>query len=303
MSGSTQNNPYTVRIGAPINDETLRRFALDVSAALVKAGKLAEAAGTVVQGESVNGKTSSWAMALYDEVTGVIAFLPGVRFVPVGANDVNVGFELDVSARVGAGIGGTSQGYMANYGTVDGSKLAAGMAANNEDPNIPRLDLGFKPKRGATLEMYGSVGDSGNTRKGQLRATIGPGGAVIITRYVSGDRWEVIGGFGPDGELICGWRNTGWPASGDTWGTTSAPPAVFNVYGQTGGVGAEGSYTQTPVATIDKDGVIAGTKLTLKNGANTLNLQPTGFSGTITLTLQQKTFKDDSVAWVLCATP
>ena len=294
-------NPYTVRFDGKLNDETLRKFALAVSDALTRLSKTA-AKTSVVQGESVQGSTASWAIALYDEVTGMIAFLPGVRFVPVGANDVNVGFELDVSPRVGSGIGGTSQGYMANYGTVGGSKLAAGMSANNEDPNIPRLDLGFKPKRGAALEFYGSDGDTDNTRRGQLRATLGPGGQLIISRYVSGDRWEVIGGFGENGEMICGWRNTGWPASSDTWGTTVAPPAVLNVYGQTGGIGSEAAYTKLPVATIDKDGVVGGTKLKLNNGEHSVTLNPTGFTGALTLTLQQKTFVGDAApSWVLCA--
>jgi len=294
-------NPYTVRFDGKLNDETLRKFALAVSDALTRLSKTA-AKTSVVQGESVQGSTASWALALYDEVTGLIAFLPGVRFVPVGADDVNIGFELDVSPRVGSGIGGTSQGYMANYGTVGGSKLAAGMSANNEDPNIPRLDLGFKPKRGATLEFYGSDGDTDNTRRGQLRATLGPGGQLIISRYVSGDRWEVIGGFGENGEMICGWRNTGWPASSDTWGTTVAPPAVLNVYGQTGGIGSEAAYTKLPVATIDKDGVVGGTKLKLNNGEHSVTLNPTGFTGALTLTLQQKTFVGDAApSWVLCA--
>jgi hypothetical protein len=294
-------NPYTVRFDGKLNDETLRKFALAVSDALTRLSKTA-AKTSVVQGESVQGSTASWAIALYDEVTGLIAFLPGVRFVPVGADDVNIGFELDVSPRVGSGIGGTSQGYMANYGTVGGSKLAAGMSANNEDPNIPRLDLGFKPKRGATLEFYGSDGDTDNTRRGQLRATLGPGGQLIISRYVSGDRWEVIGGFGENGEMICGWRNTGWPASSDTWGTTVAPPAVLNVYGQTGGIGSEAAYTKLPVATIDKDGVVGGTKLKLNNGEHSVTLNPTGFTGALTLTLQQKTFVGDAApSWVLCA--
>ena len=294
-------NPYTVRFDGKLNDETLRKFALAVSDALTRLSKTA-AKTTVVQGESVQGSTASWAIALYDEVTGLIAFLPGVRFVPLGADDVNIGFELDVSPRVGSGIGGTSQGYMANYGTVGGSKLAAGMSANNEDPNIPRLDLGFKPKRGATLEFYGSDGDEDNTRKGQFRATLGPGGQLIISRYVSEDRWEVIGGFGENGEMICGWRNTGWPGSGDTWGTTVAPPAVINVYGQTGGIGSEAAYTKLPVATIDKDGVVGGTKLKLNNGEHSVTLNPTGFTGALTLTLQQKTFVGDAApSWVLCA--
>lgn len=294
-------NPYTVRLDGKINDETLRKFALAVSDALTRLSKTA-AKTTVVQGESVQGSTASWSIALYDEVTGMIAFLPGVRFVPVGANDVNVGFELDVSPRVGSGIGGTSQGYMANYGTVGGSKLAAGMSANNEDPNIPRLDLGFKPKRGATMEFYGSDGDALNTRKGELRATLGPGGKLIIYRYVSGDTWEVIGGFGPNGELVCGFKNYWWPGDGvDGNGLPVANPpdvtAVFNVYAQ-----PTSGTTNDPVATIDKAGVISGTKLTLNHGTgHSVTLDPAAATGAVTLTLQQKTFKDDSVAWVLCA--
>lgn len=292
---------YTVRLGSPINEETLRRFSLAVSDALVRLSKESQQT-KVVPVAQMQGASNSWTLALYDENTGVLAFLPGVRFVPVGADDVNIGFELDISPRVGSeGIGGTSQGYMANYGTVGGSKLAAGMSANNEDPNIPRLDLGFKPKRGATLEFYGTDGDESNSRKGQMRATLGPDGKLIVSRYVSGDRWEVIGGFGENGEIICGWRNTGWPASEDTWGTTIAPPAVLNVYGQTGGLGSESAYTKLPVATIDNKGVISGAKLQLKDGSNSITLNPSGFTGAITLTLQQKTFKDDSVAWVLCA--
>lgn len=295
-------NPYTVRLDGKLNDETLRKFALAVSDALTRLSKTA-AKTSVVQGESVQGSTASWAIALYDEVTGLIAFLPGVRFVPVGADDVNIGFELDVSPRVGSGIGGTSQGYMANYGTVGGSKLAAGMSANNEDPNIPRLDLGFKPKRGATMEFYGSDGDATNTRAGQLRATLGPGGKLIVYRYVSGDTWEVIGGFGPNGELVCGFKNYWWPGDGvDGDGLPVANPpavtAVFNVYAQ-----PTSGTTNTPVATIDKDGVIAGTKLTLNHGTgHSVTLDPAAAAAPITLTLQQKTFVGDAApSWVLCA--
>lgn len=292
---------YTVRIDGPITDEALRKFALVVSDALTRLSKLTSKTN-VVNATSVQGSTSSWELALYDEDTGLIAFLPGVRFVPVGANDVNVGFELDVSPRVGSGIGGTSQGYMANYGTVGGSKLAAGMSANNEDPNIPRLDLGFKPKRGATMEFYGSDGDALNTRKGELRATLGPGGKLIIYRYVSGDTWEVIGGFGPNGELVCGFKNYWWPGDGvDGDGLPVANPpdvtAVFNVYAQ-----PTSGTTNDPVATIDKAGVISGTKLKLNHGTgHSVTLDPAAATGAVTLTLQQKTFKDDSVAWVLCA--
>lgn len=292
------NSPYTVRLGSPVNDEALRKFALDVSNVLTTLGKVASTV-KVVQGAAVQGTTSSWALALYDEVTGTLAFLPGVRFVPVGADDVNVGFEIDVSPRIGTGTNGTSQGYMANYGTVAGSKLAAGISANNEDPNIPRVDLGFKSNRGATLEMYGNDGAAGaSARKGQLRATLGPGGILMVYRYIPTNtvsKWEVIAGFGPDGELLCGYRGGSWP--------TSLPNAV-NVHSAPTGV----DTTSTLVASIDKAGVIAGTKLTLNHGTgHSITLDPAAATSALTFTLQQKYFVnsagvvDAAPTWVLCA--
>lgn len=291
---SKPTSPYTVRLDGQIDESALRKFALAISDALTRLSQKASETN-VVQGGAVQGTKASWAMALYDETTGLLAFLPGVRFVPVGANDVSVGFELDVSPRVGTTTNGTSQGYMANYGVVNGSKLVAGMSANNEDPNIPRVDLGFKSNRGATLEMYGNdgiAGEAGNTRKGQLRATLGPGGSLMIYRYIptnTTSKWEVIGGFGPNGELLCGYRGSSWP--------TSLANAV-NVYSAPTGA----DTTATLVGSIDKAGVVLGTKLTLKNGTNTATLNPTGFTGALTLTLQQKTFVGDAApSWVLCA--
>lgn len=304
------NTARTVRIDTPINESALRKFALAVSQALTRIQDNVDA-GAVVPAEAVSGTVGSWAVSLYNEQTGTLAFLPGVRFVPVGANDVNIGFEIDVSPTTGTGIGGTAQGYMFNYGTVNGAKLAAGMSANNEDPNEPRVDLGFKPKKGATMEFYGVDGDSTNYRKGQLRATLGPAGQLAIFKYVSGDTWECIGGFGPNGEMVCGWKNTDWPGGHDTWGATTAPPAVLNVYAQTGGVGAESSYTKKPIATVSAAGVELLKKLQLYTGAdatapgNSVTLDPTGASASVTLTLQQKKLKDasdvETLCWVLCA--
>ena len=270
---------YTVRLNTPITDETLRKFSLEVSAALTRLGKRGSES-SVVAGESLVGKTGSWAIALYDEETGAIAFLPGVRFVPVGADDVNIGFELDVSPRVGSeGISGTSQGYMANYGTVGGSKLAAGMSANNEDVDIPRLDLGFKPGRGATMEFYGN---DGTERNGELRATLGPDGKFIVFRNTATDTWKVFAGFDGDGALACGLNDGVWPAT--------ALPAVVNVFDQAGGT--------IPVATIDKNG-----KLKLGDGVtDSVAISPPSSTGNVTLTLQEKEFNDGSTAMVLCAT-
>lgn len=299
---SDRANPNTVLLAEPITDAALRKFALAVSGALVRLGyKIAERL-TIASAASLTGSTVSLNPVLYSTSAKALATVPEVRYNPLGTDDENIGHELDVSPRVGVGIGGTSQGYMVNYGTVGGSKLAAGMSANNEDPNIPRLDLGFKPRRGATMEFYGSDGDALNTRKGELRATLGPGGKLIVCRYVSGDTWEVIGGFGPNGELVCGFKNYWWPGDGvDGDGLPVANPpdvtAVFNVYAQ-----PTSGTTNDPVATIDKAGVISGTKLTLNHGTgHSVTLDPAAATGAITLTLQQKTFKDDSVAWVLCA--
>jgi hypothetical protein len=291
---------FTVRLASPITDVALHKFALAVSDALTRVSKKSGET-KVVQVASIQGKTASLAVALYDENTKTMAVVPSVRFVPVGSDDVNIGYELDVSPKVGSGIGGTSQGYMANYGTVAGEKLVAGVSANNEDPNIPRLDVGFKPKRGAAMEMYGNDGDTANARKGQMRRTVGPSGRVIITRYVSGDRWEVVGGFGENHELICGWRNTGWPGSSDTWGTTVAPAHPFSVYARTGGVGSEGSYTKLPVATISDAGIASVKEVDIVGTGGTVKLVPTGVTGTFTLQLIEKTFQDGSTAYVLCS--
>lgn len=300
---NNKQGQYAVRLDGKIDEPALRKFALAVSDALTRLSQEADAPAAV-SGEAVQGTRSSWAMALYDEVTGTIAFLPGVRFVPVGTNDVSVGFELDISPRVGTTTNGTSQGYMANYGIVGGTKLVAGMSANNEDPNIPRVDLGFKSNRGATLEMYGNDGAAGaSARAGQLRATLGPGGILMIYRYIptnTTNKWEVIGGFGPNGELLCGYRKAGWPTSAEM---STALPGVVNVHSQPAGA----DTTSALVANIDKAGVFTGTKLTLKNGTNTATLNPTGFTGALTLTLQQKYFvnsagvPDATPSWVLCA--
>lgn len=283
-------NENTVRFTGGLTPQNMQRFALAISQALVKlSGSIKDS--RVVPVESVNGKTGSWAIALYDEVTGVIGFLPGVRFVPVGGDDTNIGFELDVSPRVGSGIGGTSQGYMFNFGTVGGSKLAAGMSANNEDTNIPRVDAGFKPKRGARMEFYGTDGDIDNDRKGQFRAIIGPDGKLMVVRYVSGDSWEVIGGFDSGGEVLCGYKYWEWPAS---------VPGVLNVYNQTDG-------NNPPVAKVENDGKVTASGVSLYDGGNTegsdkITIDPTGVSGEVTFTLQQKTFVGDAnPSWVLCA--
>ena len=285
----------------------LRKFALSVSSLLTAMSRKIQTLRPLTY---FKGKASSasLSMALIDPTTGQIVFLPGVRFVVPGTNDVNVGFELDVSGAIGAGIGGTVQGYTANYGNLFGSKLAAGVMANNENPNIPRFDMGFAVKRGATMEFYGTDGVD-NLRAGQLRATVGPTGRVVFVRYVSGERWEVLGGFGTNHELVCGWRNTGWPGSGDTWGATVAPAHPFNVYNRGGGVGSESAYTKLPVATISDAGLASVTGVKIDNATNTTaatksaTLTLTGVPAATHLTFQvlEKEFNDGSKGYVLCS--
>lgn len=280
---SNGNNPYSVRLNTPINNETLRKFSLDVSAALSRLSAASNESG-VIQGESLQGKTGSWSIALYDDVTGAIAFLPGVRFIPVGGDDVNIGFELDVSPRVGSeGVSGTSQGYMANFGIKGGSKLAAGMSANNENVNIPRLDLGFKPTRGATMEFYGN---DGTERNGELRATLGPAGKFIVYRNIDAATWKIMGGIGTNGEVVCGYNGGTWPAA-----DTLHPLTVYDT-----------AASPQVVAKISKTGVITGSKVTVGNGSGKVSIQAPASGGEITLTLQQKTFVGDvAPSWVLCA--
>lgn len=279
---------YAVRIDSPVTDEALRKFALAVSEALTRLAAAIDA--TTGMSSAVSAKTAgtaSLSVLAYNAATATTAALPNVKYVlPTGSADASVGMELTVSKDIGAGeVSGTAQGYMADYGVVDGAKLTAGMSANNEDPAIPRLDLGFKPKHGATLEFYSSDGGTGNTRAGQLRATLGPTGMLQVIRYEGNNVWRVIGGFGPNGEVLCGYHNYSWP---------TAALKAFNVYAQTGN-------TTTPVATIDSAGKGTLTSLVLKNGNNTATLQPTGFTGTLTFTVQLKTFQDGSTGYVLCA--
>lgn len=302
-----KDKQFTVRLEEPGDTKAVKKFALAVSALFTKLWQEIKALrpATYVRGTA---SSASLSMALLDPVTGQIVFLPGVRFVVPGGSDVNVGFELDVSGAIGTGIGGTVQGYTANYGSLFGTKLTAGSMANNENPQIPRYDVGFAVKRGATMEMYGTDG-TGNNRAGQCRLTVGPTGRMVYVRHVSGDRWEVMGGFGTNHELVCGWRNTGWPGTSDTWGTTTAPSHPFNVYNRGGGIGSESSYTKLPMATISDAGQLTAKSIKIDDGTNTaeatksVTLTLTGVPAATNLTFQvlEKEFNDGSRAYVLCS--
>lgn len=303
-----KDKQFTVRIDEPPDTPiSLRRFAAKVSAALTALWRKVKSMTPASYARGV-ASAPSLSMMLLDPLTGQIVFLPGVRFIVAGSSDVNVGFELDVSGAIGQGIGGTVQGYTANYGTLFGTKLTAGIMANNEDANTPRLDVGFKVKRGATMELYGTDG-VGNDRAGQVRMTIGPDGGLIVVRYVSGNRWEFLGGFDKSHAFVCGWRNTGWPGSGNTYGGTTAPVHPFNVYGRSGGVGTETAYTKRPMATISDDGRGTFKSLKIENGDNeiaantsaTFTLTGTPNGSNLVFQVMEKTFDDGSTGYVLCS--
>jgi len=280
---NTDDKQFTVRFDSTPDvpaglAAVLRKFALAVSSALTALSKKIR---TLRPATYVKGKASSpsLSMALLDPVTGQITFLPGVRFMVPGSNDVNVGFELDVSGAIGAGIGGTVQGYTANYGTLYGSKLTAGVMANNETPTIPRFDVGFKVQRGAIMEFYGDDGGGGSDdRRGQLRMTLGPLGRYIIYHNVSPNKWEVMGGFGTNHEFVCGFRGGMFPTVIAPGSATALPP--FCVYGRTGSPTDTANYTKRPMATISDAGLATVKSLKIENGTNL-----TDATQSVTLTL------------------
>ena len=295
---------FVVRIDEPPDTQTaLRKFALTVSNALTMMWKYVQSLkpATYVRGSA---SSATLSLALLDPSTGQIMFLPGVRFVVPGSSDVNVGFELDVSGAIGAGIGGTVQGYTANYGNLYGTKLTAGVMANNETSNIPRFDVGFKVQRGATMEFYGDDG-VGNDRAGQLRTTLGPLGKFIIYHNVSPSKWEVMGGFGTNHEFVCGFRGGTFPTVIAPGSNTALPP--FSVYGRTGSPTDTGNYTVRPMATISDAGLATVKSLKIENGTNTaaptqsVTLTLTGVPAATNLTFQvmEKTFQDGSKGYVL----
>jgi len=291
---NTDDKQFTVRFDstpdAPAGlAAVLRKFALAVSSALTALSKKIQTSRPVpyVKG---TGSSSSLSMALVDPVTRQTTFVPDLCFaVPhasaVNAGDVSAlgggdsGFEVNAGFKVSTGFevdvsDGTAKGYTANYGTLYGSKLTAGVMANNATANIPRFDVGFKDYRGASMEFYGT--DNGYA--GQIRAIIGPTGCMQVIRYVFPGYQEVIGGFGSKYEFICGWRNGDWPG-GNTLGATVAPSNPFNVYNRGGG--EEFGYTHRPMATISDAGEASVTSLKIANNTDTA---PATQSVTLTLT-------------------
>lgn len=273
---SDESQQFTVSIDDPSSGPSLRKFALAVSAALVRLARrlaLLERKTVGTRGGRAAGSTAV-DLQFVDPVTGEIIFLPGVRFVLPAHNEGNVGFELDLSGTVGGGIGGTVQGYTINYGQNGGEKLTSGLLGNNEDDAQPRMDVGFKSKRGGAMEMYAAaaVGDAALTRDGQIRQTLGPvvtdgtnaGKKAFwgIYRYggktlAGADFWQCIGGFDANGRLAVGWKNYSFPTDGQL-------PHPLCVYAEAGdGTLAVPDYSATPVASISKAGAISGTSIVI----------------------------------------
>ena len=313
---NTDDKQFTVRFDSTPDvpaglAAVLRKFALAVSSALTALSKKTRTSRPVpyVKGK---GSSPSLSMALVDPVTRQTTFLPDLCFAvphadnvnagnahPLGGGDsgfevnagsgfkVNADFEVDVSD-------GTAKGYTANYGTLCGSKLTAGVIANNATANMPRFDVGFRNYRGASMEFYGTDGGTDNGRAGQIRAIIGPTGCMQVIRYASLNHLEVIGGFGSNQEFICGWRNWDWPG-GLTSGDTEVPPNPFNVYNRDGD--EELGYTHRPMATISDAGMASVTSLKIANNTDTaaatqsVTLTLTGLPADTDLTFQVKKVK------------
>lgn len=273
---SDESQQYSVTIDDTSSGASLRKFAQSVSSALVRLAKrlsLLERKTVGTKGGRMAGSTIV-DLQFVDPVTGEIIFLPGVRFVLPAHNEGNVGFELDLSGTVGGGIGGTVQGYTINYGQNGGEKLTAGLLGNNETPTQPRMDVGFKSKRGGAMEMYAAaaVGSGALERDGQIRQTLGPvvtdatnaGKKAFwgIYRYggktlANADYWQCIGGFDANGRLAVGWKNYNFP-------TDAQLPHPLCVFGEAGdGAAATPGYDATIQAYISKTGVLSGTSIVI----------------------------------------
>lgn len=262
---SDDKKEYAVVLGDPGKVDSLRKFALAVSMMLVRlAGRIIalEYKTTTTSARTAGGSTQLTPTFVVAG-TGKSVSVASAKFNLAGYSDESVGYELDVSGDIGGGIGGTVQGYTLNYG----NGLTAGFLGNNETPTQPRIDVGFKSKRGGQMEMYASAveGEAALARDGQLRYTIGPTGYIAFFRFVSGTSWKCIGGIDPNGRIVAGWNNTGFPGDADQatppGGVAKAPPPYpVTVYN-------EGTNTHTPVGGITKGGVFTGVGIVLSDEA------------------------------------
>lgn len=254
---------FTVRLDDASKASSLVKFALMVSDKLVKlALRIAalERQTTAAPGRETAGATSA-AISFMNPLTKQAILIPSATFNRAGYDNERVGYVLDISGAVGGGIGGTVQGYTLNYGENGGEPLTAGFMGNNEDPTQPRIDVGFKSKRGGQLEMYGSAVEGGTPmpRDGQLRFTVGPTGYIAFFRYIGSNSWRCIGGITAEGRIVAGWYHYGFPGTSDASGTSAAGHPV-TVYGE---AGTGGANTTTPVAYITKGGVFTGTGVSI----------------------------------------
>lgn len=261
---SDEKRAYSVSLGDPEKADSLRTFALAVSTMLVRlAGRIIalEHKTTTTSARTAGGSTQLSPVFTVAS-TGKAIAVASAKFNLTGYSDESVGYSLDVSGDIGGGISGTVQGYTLDYG----GGLTAGFLGNNEDADQPRVDVGFKSKRGGQMEMYASApdGDTPLPRDGQLRYTIGPTGYIGFFRYIGGDAWRCIGGITAEGRVVAGWYHYGFPGTSDVGGGT-APEHPVNVYGEAGVGGTVCSTTS--IAHITKGGVFTGVGIVLSDAA------------------------------------
>ena len=108
----------------------------------------------------------------------------------------------------------------------------------------PRLDLGWGGANGGNFELYSN---SHSTRPGEFRIIYGPSGHIEFKNFRGSSDWEVTCGLTKEGRLFCGFNDTGFPGSGDTYGTYNAPTHPLQVYN-------EASHASKVVAGVSKEG-------------------------------------------------
>lgn len=107
-----------------------------------------------------------------------------------------------------------------------------------------RLDMGWGGAYGGNFELYANTHP---TRPGEFRIIYGPTGHIEFKNYRGTSDWEVTAGLTKEGRFFCGFNDSGFPGSEDTYGTYAAPPYPFQVYDET-------SHASKMTAGITKEG-------------------------------------------------
>lgn len=106
--------------------------------------------------------------------------------------------------------------------------IPVGIFANVETNGGPRVDVGWGGgANGGNFELYGPTGD----RAGQFRMIIGPTGFYEFKQY-NGTTWYTIGGMSKEGRFFCGYKDTGFPGSGDATGSQGAPSHPLQIFNE-----------------------------------------------------------------------